>query len=339
MLSKLFKFFIFSLIFFLGFLIVFFIAILFFENTNPNSVPKFGVNFSPGYANYLHLDWQKTYLQVLGELKVKNLRLPSYWDALEKEQGKYNYSDTDFMLAEAEKRGVRVLLVVGARQPRWPECHYPDWAKKLTVVQRQQKTLEFVQSVVERYKNLHSIWAYQVENEPYAGWFGENCDPPDADFLKQEVDLVKTLDPAKPIVITDSGELGFWADAITNADILGTSVYKKVYNSNLHIYMSYPIPASLYRAKASLVEKLPQGKDKKVIVTELQAEAWLSNSDSQRNSPQNQSKLFSIREFQDSIGFVKKIGFDEDYLWGVEWWYFMAKAGFPEYLNYAKSLF
>lgn len=339
MLSKIFKILIFFLVFCVGFLVVFAVASLFFEKPNPNFVPKLGVSFSPGYAKYLKLDWKKTYLQVLDELKVKNLRLPSYWDALEKEQGKYNFADTDFMLSEAEKRGVRVLLVVGARQPRWPECHYPDWAEKLTITQRQQMTLQLVQSVVERYKDLHSIWAYQVENEPFAGWFGENCDRPDAEFLKQEVDLVKTLDPAKPIVITDSGEWGFWADAITNADILGSSVYRKAYNSNLHMYMSYPIPASLYRTKASLVTKLPSGKNKKVIVTELQAEAWLSNTDPQGNTPEKQSQLFSVKEFQDNMEFVKKIGFEEDYLWGVEWWYFMAEAGFPEYLNYAKTLF
>ncbi len=317
-----------------------FLLISFIPKPNQNAFPvKYGVSFSPRYARYLKLDFQKTFLQILDELKVKNFRLPTYWTSLQSQEGKYDFSETDFMIDEAGKRGARIILVVGARQPRWPECHYPDWAKKLSVSSRQQKTLEFVGKVVERYKDSSAIWAYQVENEPFAWWFGENCDPPDAKFLQSEVDLVKKLDPKKPIVITDSGELGFWVESISNADILGSSVYRKSYNTVLHAHIPYPFPVSYYQLKANLVKKLPGQQNKKILITELQAEPWLSGTGGEEATPLGQARLFTLEEFKNNLEFVKKIGFEEDYLWGVEWWYFMKENGYSEYLEYAKELF
>lgn len=323
----------------LGIIIVLVILASFiFERTYPYHQLKFGVTFSPKYARYLNLDWQKTYLQILDELKIKNLRIPSYWNSLEKEAGKYDFSETDFMLTEGLKRGVRIMLVVGGRQPRWPECHLPSWAKLLSISERHQKTFELIQRVVERYRDNSAIWAYQVENEPFAWWFGENCDPPDKKFLQQEVALVKKLDK-RPVVITDSGEWGLWVDAITPADILGSSVYTKAYNSNLHIYMPYLFPAYFYQLKAVLIKRVPNQQNKKILVTELQAEPWLSGKDPKENLPQNQTKSFSLSDFKANIEFVKKIGFEENYLWGVEWWFWMSENGYPEYLEYAKTLF
>jgi hypothetical protein len=314
--------------------------LIFFNQKNYQPVKiKYGVTFSAKYAKYLGLDFKKTYLQILDDLKIRNLRLTTYWNELEKEQGKFDSSETDFLLNEAEKRGAKVLLVVGARQPRWPECHYPNWAKALSVKDRQEKTLEFIKKVVEKYKENKSIWGYQVENEPFAFWFGENCDKPDSKFLKTEVDLVRSLDSKKPIIVTDSGELGYWVDAIKDADILGSSVYRKSYSNLLKTYISYPIPSYYYQFKAEFVKKLSKPQDKKVILTELQAEPWLSGQTSDENLPASQQKLFTVNDFKSNIEFAKQIGFEEDYLWGVEWWYFMAKNGYPEYLDYAKSLF
>lgn len=309
-----------------------------FEAVYPPSQVKYGVSFSPGYAKHLGLDWQKTYLQILDELKVSNLRLPSYWDVLEGEPQKYDFSETDFMLSEAEKRGAKVILVVGARQPRWPECHIPEWAKDLTIPERQQKTLDFIQKVIVRYQHTSAVWAWQVENEPFAFWFGSSCDPPDKNFLQQEVNLVKSLDH-REVILTDSGEWGIWVDAISPADILGISVYRKSYNPTLNLYITYPFPAGMYSLKTALIKALSGNQNKQVIVTELQAEPWLSGRDPKENSPQRQSQLFSLADFKTHIEYAKKTGFDEHYLWGVEWWYWMDKNGFPQYLDYARSLF
>ncbi len=311
------------------------IFIILLRGPSPSQV-RLGVSFSPKYAKYLGLDWKKTFIQSLDQLKVKSFRIPTYWDNIEKNEGIYDFSDTDFMLTEAGKRGAKVVLVVGARQPRWPECHYPDWSKKTAAGNRQKKTLELIKKVLERYKNNSSIWAWQVENEPFAWWFGE-CDKADKVFLQQELNLVKKID-SRPVIFTDSGEWGFWAESLNSADILGISIYKKAYNTPLGIYLTYPFPAVSYNLKGKFINKL-FFKDKKIIVSELQAEPWLSMKDPRDSLPENQAKTFSIKEFKDNIDFVRKTGFEEGYLWGIEWWFWMDAKGYPLYLDYAKSLF
>lgn len=313
------------------------LASVIFENTYPYSSVKYGVTFSPRYAKYLNLDWQKTYLQVLDDLKVRNLRIPTYWDLIEAEPGKFDFSESDFMLDEADKRGVKVVLTLGMRQPRWPECHVPFWARDLTVKQRQSKALEFVTKTVERYKNRPSIVLWQVENEPLFSFFGQNCDKPDKAFLRSEADLVKKLDQ-KPIIITDSGEFGSWITSMRLSNIFGISVYRKAYDPFLG-YKSYPILPYFYNIRSLITRNIFARDNKKTIITELQAEPWLSNNTPEESYPNNQKQAFSIDHFKQNIEYAKKTGFDEIYLWGVEWWYFMAKHGYPQYLEYAKTLF
>ena len=96
---------------------------------------EYGVTFSPQYAKYLGLNWKEIYIKMLDELKVDRLRLPSYWEDIEKQRGNFNFEDEDFMLDEAGKRGAKIILVVGVRQPRWPECHLPSWAMSLSLEQ------------------------------------------------------------------------------------------------------------------------------------------------------------------------------------------------------------
>lgn len=295
---------------------------------------KFGVTFSPIYAQYLGLNWQKIYVALLDDLKVKNLRIPSYWDILQPQSAEYDFSQTDFMLDEAGKRDTKVILVVGGRQPRWPECHVPAWAKSLSVLDRQKKLLEFIQEVVERYKDNPAIWAWQVENEPTLRGFGEDCDLPDVNFLKQEIALVKSLSN-KPIIMTDSGELGFWVVPMQLSDIFGTTLYRRVYDKRIG-YLTYPVLPFFYTVRSNLT-RIFAPNNKKTIITELQAEPWLASGIFA--SVDEQANFFTKKDLENYINFAKKTGFDEIYLWGVEWWYFMSKNGHPEYLEYAKVLF
>ena len=329
----------FLLIFVIFFVFSIFLINFIFETTYkyPENI-KYGVSFSPRYARYLNLDWKKVYLQILDDLKVKNLRLTSYWNSLEPEEERVNFDETDFMLSEAQKRGVKVILVVGARQPRWPECHTPDWAKTLSVEQRQQKLLIFVKKVVERYKDYPSVKGWQVENEPFVNWFGERCDKLDKEFLKEEIKLVRDLDTAKrPIVITDTGEWSMWTDAMKSSDILGISLYRKVYNPYWG-YTTYPIPPVYYSARSSIARVFFAPNNQKIIVAEFQSEPWVKQAIPD-TAISEQVKLFSIEEFKNNTSYAQKTSFDEIYLWGVEWWYWISQHGHPEYLDFARTIF
>lgn len=326
-----------SIFLLLAIIIIVFLNIALNKIYAPAEQIKYGVTFSPGYATYLNLDWQKTYSSILDELKVKKLRVPSYWDILQPEPNQYDFSQTDYLLDEADKRGVQVVLVVGARQPRWPECHIPLWAKKLDTDQRQQKTLDYIGETVKRYKNHPAVVAWQVENEPLVSWFGESCDKPDKKFLQQEVITVKRIDSTRPVIITDSGEWSSWIAASQYADILGVSLYRKAFFASFNLYSTYPLPTWMYPVKSDLL-KILVPSNQKVIISELQAEPWPQKG-MLDTSVKEQMKLLTVKDLQNNINFAQKTGFDEMYLWGVEWWYYMAENDHPEYLEYAKTLF
>ncbi len=321
---------------FFSFIVLVFLGGAYFNATHqfPQKI-EYGVTFSPKYARYLKLDWQKTYTRILDDLGVRNFRLSSYWDSVEPSRGQFNFAETDYLLNEAGRRSARVILVVGVRQPRWPECHIPAWAKALPAKERQEAALTLLQVVLERYKDFGAVWAWQVENEPLLTVFGEGCDMLDRNFLKNELELVRSISK-KPIIMTDSGELGFWITSMQMSDIFGTTVYRKVYDKWLG-YTTYPMPPAFYGIKSNLVRSVFAKNNQKTIIVELQAEPWFADGKLLRT--EEQAKLFTGENLKNYIKFAQKTGFDEAYLWGVEWWYFMSENGHPEYLEYARSLF
>lgn len=308
-----------------------------FQNTYKFPQMTYGVSFSPSFARSLNLDWKDTYIKILDDLKVRKIRIPTYWDEIEPKDNKLDFSQVDFMLDKAQKREAKIILVLGARQPRWPECQIPNWARSLSLKDRQLRVLELIQKVVERYKQKESIEYWQVENEPLLGVFGKGCDAPDEKFLAKEVALVRSLDK-RPIIVSDSGELGFWITPMKLSDVFGTTLYRRVYNSFLG-YTTYPILPYFYNIKSSIVRSLFASNNQKTIIVELQAEPWASLNNLNKIKIESQIKTLSLNDFKNYIDYAKKTGFDTSYLWGVEWWYWMSQNGHPEYLEYAKSLF
>lgn len=284
----------------------------------------YGVSFSPRYAAELGLDPRTTYQSILTELGTKSVRLSARWDEIEPQQDKYSFQELDWYLSEAEKYQARVILAIGHKLPRWPECREPNWLESQKLRERQ---LVMLKKVIERYDNDPTIWAWQLENEPLLNY--GVCPPPDRKFLKKEVDFVRTL-TQKPIIITDSGELRPWITPAKLSDILGITLYRTV-ETPLFGTFHYPFPSWFYRLKANLVRKKP-------IIVELQSEPWATHSLTQ-TPLDKQIKRFSLEQFKKNVEFAQKTGFEEVYLWGVEWWYFMAANGHPEYLEFARELF
>lgn len=306
-----------------------------FGKATPAKQITYGVSYSPEYAEKLGFDSKKLFSKIVTELNFKQIRIPTYWDRVQPAENKYDFSEVDFMLEEAQKNGVEVLLVVGYKQPVWPECRAPKWAMEKPLTQKRESLLLYIEETVKRYKDHPAVFAWQVENEPLL-LFGENCDPPSRDFLKKEVEIVRHLDSKKPIVITDSGELRGWVTPMQLSDIFGTTMYRSVYNPLVGTF-NWPIPPIFYTLKSELVHKLFAPGNEKTIIVELQTEPWAQ--DALTLTPiDKQTSLFSVQKFKDNVEYAKGTGFDTIYLWGVEWWYYISERGHPEYLNYAKTL-
>lgn len=279
-----------------------------------------GVNFSQPQAQYLGLDWRKTYLAILDDLEVRNLRLQAYWSEIEKEPSQFNFADLDWQVQEAKKHQAKIIMVIGRRQPHWPECHSPAWTTFLSEKDTQKKILTMLEEVVKHYKKENSIVMWQVDNEPLVEWFG-NCPKVDKEFINQEIALVKQLD-LRPILITDSGELSWWYKAASLSDVFGTTVYRVVWNKSLgYLNYKYLLPPAFYSLKAKLAG-IPLENS---IISELQAEPW-QKTDISLLSLEEQRKSFDADKFVANVEFAKRTGFSSAYLWGVEYWYWLKET-------------
>jgi len=318
-------------------LIFILIMVCFFSLGSPPRAEKitWGVNFSQKHATGLGLDWQRTYLALIDDLGVKNIKLASYWDLIEKREGQYDFRDLDWQIKKAEEKGINLLLVIGMKSPRWPECHIPEWAKDKTKEEQQERIFNLLKEIVLRYRDSTTIKMWQVENEPFFP-FGE-CPWVDKEFVKKEIALVKTLDvQTRKVLIADSGEGSLWITAAKLGDVVGTTMYEKVWVRQLGFYFTYPFKPVFYWRRAEIIKKL---FNKEVICVELQAEPW--GPQLLYSSPlAEQKKSMNLEQFKKIIGFAQNTGLKEFYLWGAEWIYWMKDIqGQPEIWQEAKKLF
>ncbi len=281
--------------------------------------PIYGLNFSQKYARDLGLDWQETYLAILDELRPQRIRISAHWDLVEKAPGEYDFSDLDWQIEEAKKRNIQVILAVGRRTPRWPECHPPLWEKYLPEDRKQADILKLLEVEIKHFQKFSNIIYWQVENEPLLDVFGD-CPPGDFSFLKKEIALVKKMD-FRPVVLTDSGELSLWWKLSSQADILGTSMYRTVWNPYWG-FSSYPFPPGYYYWKARINQKMFPSL-KSVIVTELQGEAWGEGRSLLEMPLSKQLKSMNAQKLKHNIDYARRSGLPEIYVWGAEWWYWL----------------
>ncbi len=307
-----------------------------------------GASFIPAYAESLGLDAQETMDAMLNDLGIRHFRLVSYWNQLEPEQNKYDFTLLDWQFEKAEAAGAKITLSLGLRQPRWPECHMPDWAKNLPSGTEagtwQSELLDYMTEVVNRYKDSPALASYQLENEYFLRGFGD-CekmlgaeDAFDRDRLVNEYNLVKQLDPYHTLIIARSNNALGMPVGEPTPDEFGISIYKRVWDANLtKRYLEYPFPAWFYGFVAGS-QKIYTGKD--MIIHELQAESWPPGGNILAVSLEEQNKSFNAERFKTRVEFGKGTGMREIYLWGSEYWYYrLIKLNDPSLWDVAKDEF
>lgn len=303
---------------------------------NPDRSIYWGATFSQKFATDMGLDWKETYRAILYDLKVKRLRLVAYWDLIEKENDKFSFEDLDYQFDLALKNGSSVILTIGQKVPRWPECHIPKWAESLSVQERHNELVSYLEKVVKRYKNHPVLLYWQAENEPFFP-FGE-CPDTYPHLTDEEISLIKSLDRTHRIMLTDSGEFGLWYFAAKKSDVFGTTLYRRVYNK-MFGYIDYNLPPSFFRIKSLFARFFTDNKIRPFVVSELAGEPWLEKQ-LYETTAEEHLRHFDLDFFKDTIEYANKAGFDIYYLWGAEWWYWMKeKQNHPEFWEYAKTLY
>ena len=275
----------------------------------------YGVSFSAKQCRNFNIQPDKVLSWLIKEAGFRRFRLMSYWDEYEKQPGTYDFTELDRQIKQIGAAGGVITLCLGARQPRWPENHWPAWAWKLGKPARSTALLKYIETVVKRYRHTAAVTSYQLENEALLESFGHNAEV-DRARLRAEFKLVKQLDPKRPVIMSTSTS---WGIPLRRPipDIVGFSYYQVVYNKKKQAYTTAFHTPWLHRARAALI-RLTTGKP--VFIHELQLEPWgpkiiwnmtLEQQDESMGPAQIRKNLQLARA-------VRRYPID---LWGGEWWY------------------
>ncbi|MEZ4180587.1 MAG: beta-galactosidase [Candidatus Doudnabacteria bacterium] len=323
--------------FVLGAILIFLsaIAIVFYFYADKSAKPAWGVNFATGQSRFLGFEPPVLMNKIVDELNPKYIRLTSYWEEIEPTQGEFDFSSIDQLLNITDNSQSKVVLVVGHKQPRWPECHHPDWWRDLSPDQQTEALHNMIEKSVEHYKDHPSIWAWQLENEPFFD-FGEECGVITRQEYKASAEIIRQID-SRPIIVTDSGEKSLWLTAAwAGADYFGATMYRQVYHGKKEKYITYPLPAISYTIKTGMIKLL--SPTNYGLGMELQAEPWF-NGDPYSTPIEEQKALMNPEIFAQNVAYAKASGFSQHYFWGAEWWFWLDARGDSSMLDAAKKVF
>lgn len=273
----------------------------------------FGVSFSVKQCRGFDIDSQATLKWLIKEADFRRFRLMSYWNEHEKQPEKYDFKQLDWQIETIAKANGTISLCLGAKQPRWPESHWPDWAWQLPKAKRDEALLAYIEKVLQRYKGQRQIASYQLENEALLDRWGERAEV-DRQRLIREYDLVKHIDPGKPLIMTTSTS---WGIPIRQPipDIVGFSYYKIIYRDDAyHQSLFYPWVHQLRKGLVKILHRRP------VFIHELQLEPWGPQA-IWKMSPAEQDKSMSTKQIATNIQAARQIQAWPIDLWGGEWWY------------------
>lgn len=280
---------------------------------------KLGFTFSIKYCEELGLDWREALLRILRFTNWEYVRLPVYWDRVEATEGVLDFSMIHEQIGMIREHDIKIIPVVGYRNPRFPEVHRPDWLKELSKKEFSDRLFEYVKSVHEELASYQSIFAWQIENEPFEYGYGmKEFDV--RDTYQEEVSILRKLED-RPIVVT----YGYkpWRKTFPEElqeDIVGLDVYSKIgvkvlgqpwYPDMFRV----PFMSKRLKREINFIRKL----GKSVWVTELQAEPWDVIDDALFDSLQ-WKKTITPNRLRRNLEFISSSEIDTAFIWGVEWW-------------------
>ena len=308
-----------------------------YKNKHANEPLKLGTTFIPNYAEYFGLDAKDTLQTIIDDLGITRFRLVTYWKDYEPEPNAYDFTELDWQFDMIEEAGGEISLSLGLRQPRWPECHGPEWAMEKPFAEWSSDLKDFMGEIIDRYKDREVLVEYQLENEYFLEVFGE-CPDFSRERLVNQFNFIRDKDPSRPIMVSRSNNATpSWPIRAPRADIVGAAIYKRVFDKTItNRYFEYPYPEWFYSFLAGATE-LTTGRN--TMIHELQMEAWLPEGFNMRNSElEEMYKSFSPDDVAPRIQYAVDSGIRTIDLWGAEWWYHLkVNRDAPEMWENAKA--
>jgi hypothetical protein len=209
------------------------------------------------------------------------------------------------------------------KAPRWPEFHIPQHLRNASVAKIEEATLQFTDKCINKLRSYNCIKWWQVENEPL-DQSGPRNKKISLQFLKKEVMLVKSLEKARPVVVS------LWGNSLSQrklfpvvedlADIVGLDLYFKIPTKKIGLYKG---PTDTDKA----IKKMIQNSKKPVWLTELQANPWKRYSGGTH-----------LSMFKENFIRAKKLKPKAILLWSSEYWLALKNRGDSTIWNEVKTL-
>jgi len=279
---------------------------------------RYGISFSLKQCRNFGVDPHAALEWLLAQ-GWRRFRLMSYWDEHETEQGVYDFSELDWQVDMIAAAGGVVSLCLGAKQPRWPEYHWPKWAWEAKKRVRDNALLDYVGATVKHFRDNPAVVSWQLENEALLRGFGKRIEI-DRERLQREFLLVRHLDAERPIVMSTSNGWGVPARS-PRPDVVGFSCYFRLYShGKYHSTLQGPW---LHRLRRLIIRASLR---KPVFIHELQCEPWGPKAIWEM-SVAEQAKSMSTEQITHNIAAVQNIGAYPIDLWGAEWWYWRSSKG------------
>lgn len=308
---------------------------------------QIGATFSHRHLGWLGLDKFEA-IKEFKRLGLTYIRLGCYWSEIEEKEGQFSFEEIEPLVEFCELNKISVALTVGMKAPRHPEYYIPEWLlPKLDLRKNHVMTLDdklllyktsvFIEKVIRHFKTSKAIKVWQVENEP--------VDSPDqinkwtirADFLAEEISLAKRLDTREILINLWGNELSkrnYYSKVLRIADIIGFDIYLKRPVMLLNKFIKYIGPLETKGRLAETVQEIRR-TDKKIWITELQAEPWEPNEGitSKANPPS-----FLPENLQSNVEYARALNPEIVFLWGFEYWYLRKIKGDSRYWDAAKHV-
>lgn len=304
-----------------------------YDRLNRNKPIQYGVSFSQIQAERYGSDWKANYTALLDDLQFKKIRVPAYWNRIEPVDGSYDFTETDWMINEAAKRNAKIILVVGQKNIRYPECFYPDWLDISDTQNVSKKAVDMVRAVSIHYKDNPSVESWQLENEFLLKSFG-NCPAKiltNSQLLK-ELGALRSIDDTRKIILSQSDQFGF-PIAGPFGNEFGFSMYRWAWDKKIG-YFRYPQGGEYFWWKAALINIFYK---QDIKVHELQAEAW-GPVGNEYLAYDESLKTMNPDQLLDNIKYANQTRIKNIDLWGAEWWWHMKQNGHPEIWEVIKKI-
>lgn len=131
-------------------------------------------------------------LDMMQSIGVENIRIGLYWAEIEPLKGRYNWSNADYIVNQANARGMGVLATIN-ETPAWAGTPIGAGTPSTTDFSK------YVTTVANRYKG--KISAYEIWNEPNAKFFMTPVSPANyTELLKAGYTAIKGVDQSITVI-------------------------------------------------------------------------------------------------------------------------------------------